>query len=211
MKASLLILSGFLMISMVLNAQTTVRVACVGNSITEGVEIEAGKKYPDQLQALLGDKFLVKNLGLGGRTLLKKGDMPYWNEKYFKEVMSWSPRIIVIKLGTNDSKPQNWAHKDEFESDYRAFIQAFKNGIPSKKKIYVCTPVPAFKEAWGISDKVIKEEIIPIIEKVAKEEEVILIDLYTPLTGKGEFFPDGIHPNADGAKLIAEVVCNAIK
>jgi acyl-CoA thioesterase I len=209
MKASLFVLICFLAISA--NAQTTVRVACVGNSITEGSEIEAGKKYPDQLQALLGEKFEVKNLGLGGRTLLKNGDHPYWNEQQFKDVMNWSPRIIVIKLGTNDSKPQNWAHKDEFESDYRAFIQAFKTRIPSKKKIYVCTPVPAFKEAWGISDKVIKEEIIPIIEKVAKEEEVFLIDLYTPLTGKGEFFPDGIHPNAEGAKLIAEAVYNAIK
>jgi lysophospholipase L1-like esterase len=159
----------------------------------------------------LGEKFQVKNYGLGGRTLLKKGDYPYWNEQQFKKVMNWSPRIVIIKLGTNDSKPQNWAHKGEFESDYRAFIQAFKTGIPSKKKIYVCTPAPVFKDGLGISDKVIKEEIIPIIEKVAKEEKVLLIDLYTPLIGKGELFPDGIHPNAEGATLIAEAVYKAVK
>ncbi|RAW00651.1 GDSL-type esterase/lipase family protein [Pseudochryseolinea flava] len=211
MKIMLLLIVISCCMIIVAKSQTTVRVACVGNSITEGSEIEAGKRYPDQLQELLGEKFQVKNFGLGGRTLLKRGEAPYWNEKYFKEVMSWSPRIIVIKLGTNDSKPHNWKYKDEFEADYRAFIQAFKNQIPSKKKIYVCTPVPAFKSAWGISDKVIKEEIVPIIERVAKEEEVFLIDLYTPLLGKGEYFPDGIHPNAAGANLIADVVYQAIK
>lgn len=210
MKISLFFLTCMFMTA-ITQAQTTVRVACVGNSITEGSGIESGKKYPEQLQTLMGEKFQVKNYGLGGRTLLKYGDYPYWNEQYFSDIMNWSPRIIVIKLGTNDSKPQNWAHKDEFESDYRAFIQAFKTQIPSKKKIYICTPVPAFKDAFGITGKVIREEMIPIIEKVAREEEVFLIDLYTPLIGKDEFFPDGIHPNAEGAKLIAELVYQAIK
>ncbi|NJM24424.1 MAG: hypothetical protein HC859_01760 [Bacteroidia bacterium] len=55
-------------------ATAAVKVACVGNSITEGSNIEVGKRYPEQLQGLLGSGYEVRNYGLSGRTLLKKGD-----------------------------------------------------------------------------------------------------------------------------------------
>lgn len=187
-----------------------IRVACVGNSITEGAAIENGKKYPDQLQALLGDRYVVRNYGLGGRTLLKKGDHPYWNEDKYKEVLGWNPDVVIIKLGTNDSKPQNWKYKAEFESDYRAFIQSFKN-LPGKKKIYICTPIPVFKDTWGITENVVKDEIIPILKKVAKEEKVTLIDLYTPMIGKGDLVPDGVHPDAGGATIMAQAIYKIVK
>jgi acyl-CoA thioesterase I len=191
-------------------SQTKIRVACVGNSITEGAAIENGKKYPEQLQAFLGDKYQVRNYGLGGRTLLKKGDYPYWNEEKYQDVLSWTPDIVIIKLGTNDSKPQNWQHKNEFESDYRAFIQSFKN-LPGRRKIYICTPIPVFKDAWGIRQNVVKDELIPIIKKIAKEEKVKLIDLYKPMAGKAEMAPDGVHPDANGATIIAQKVWKAVK
>ena len=209
MKILFLFLCGLL--SLVARAQTTaIRVACVGNSITEGAAIEDGKKYPDQLQALLGDGYAVRNYGLGGRTLLKKGDNPYWKEDKYKEVLAWNPDIIIIKLGTNDSKPQNWKYKAEFESDYRAFIQSFKN-LPGKKKIYICTPIPVFKDTWGITENVVKDEIIPMVKKIAKEEKVTLIDLYTPMIGKGDLVPDGVHPDAGGATIMAQAVYKIVK
>jgi acyl-CoA thioesterase-1 len=208
MKFFFLLLCGLL--SAVSHAQTTaVRVACVGNSITEGAEIEDGKKYPEQLQALLGAGYTVKNYGLGGRTLLKKGDHPYWNEDKYKEVLAWDPDIIIIKLGTNDSKPQNWQYKDEFEQDYRAFIRSFKT-LPGKEKIYICTPIPVFKDVWGIRESVVKEEMIPLVKKIVKKEKLKLIDLYTPLIGKSDLAPDGVHPNAGGAAIMAEAVYKAI-
>jgi acyl-CoA thioesterase-1 len=198
------------LLSAVSHAQTTaVRVACVGNSITEGAAIEDGKKYPEQLQALLGAGYTVKNYGLGGRTLLKKGDHPYWNEDKYKEVLAWDPDIIIIKLGTNDSKPQNWQYKDEFEQDYRAFIRSFKT-LPGKEKIYICTPIPVFKDVWGIRESVVKEEMIPLVKKIVKKEKLKLIDLYTPLIGKSDLAPDGVHPNAGGAAIMAEAVYKAI-
>jgi lysophospholipase L1-like esterase len=190
--------------------QTKIRVACIGNSITEGASIKSGKKYPDQLQVLLGDRYEVRNYGIGGRTLLKKGDYPYWKEDKYKEVLSWNPDIVIIKLGTNDSKPQNWQYKDDFKMDYKAFIQSFKN-LPGDQKIYVCTPIPVFKDVFGIRESVVKNEMIPIIKKVAKEEKVKLIDLYKPMIGNAEMVPDGVHPDANGAAVIAQKVRKAIK
>jgi lysophospholipase L1-like esterase len=191
-------------------AQT--RVACIGNSITFGAGVENRELncYPAQLQYMLGSKFEVRNFGSNGRTMLRKGDYPYWNDPAYKEAQNYLPNIVIIKLGTNDSKPQNWKYKSEFEKDYRDFIHSF-SALSSHPKIYLCRPIPAFTSGnFGITDAVISGEVIPIIEKIAKDENLELIDLYTPFVGKGNLVPDAIHPNAEGAKLLAGEVFNAI-
>jgi len=66
--------------------------------------------------------------------------------------------------------------------------------------------VPAFSDNFGISNAVIKDEIIPLISQVAELKGVEVIDLYTALSNASALFPDGIHPNAEGAKLIAEAI-----
>ena len=61
-----------------------IRIVAVGDSITEGYcsSYPMTKSYPYQLMNMLEDnnKFEVINLGLGGRTMMKTGDLPYWNE-----------------------------------------------------------------------------------------------------------------------------------
>lgn len=191
-------------------AQT--RVACIGNSITFGAGVENREVncYPAQLQNMLGSKYEVRNFGSNGRTVLRKGDHPYWNDSAYKEAQNYLPNIVIIKLGTNDSKPQNWKFKSEFEKDYKDFIHSF-TALSSHPKIYLCRPIPAFiSENFGITDAIISGEVIPIIEKIAKDENLELIDLYTPFVGKGKLVPDAIHPNAEGAKLLAGEVFNAI-
>lgn len=56
-----------------------VKVACVGDSITQGSGTK-GNPYPKQLQALLGDKWKVGNFGFSGRPLMDKGDHPFMAE-----------------------------------------------------------------------------------------------------------------------------------
>jgi acyl-CoA thioesterase I len=191
-------------------AQSGIKVACVGNSITEGARIEAGKKYPEQLQTLLGETYEVRNYGIGGRTLLKKGDYPYWKEAKYQEVLQWQPDVVVIKLGTNDSKPQNWKHKADFKKDYVRFIKSFKK-LPNHPKVYICKPMPAYYENFTINPEVIKNEMLPLIDVIAKKTKVQVIDLYTPMLGKNSLAPDGIHPNADGTAILANEVYKVIR
>lgn len=191
-------------------AQTIIKVACVGNSITEGARVESDKRYPAVVSRLLGSGYEARNFGLGGRTLLKKGDYPYWNEKMYQEVLDWAPDIVVIKLGTNDSKPQNWQYKDEFVADYSAFIHSFK-ALKSQPTIYVCLPVPVYKTAFDITEAIVKGEVIPLTKEAAKAEKVEVIDLYKALSGHSEMFPDGVHPNEAGTRLMAEAVYKKIK
>ena len=189
----------------------TIRVACVGDSITFGAGIEDRQKnsYPAQLGRMLGKSWQTRNLGVSGATLLKQGDLPYWRQKAFSTALAWRPHIVIIKLGTNDTKPQNWKHKEQFAPDYRAMIERF-GALDTKPRIWVCLPVPAFPERWGIRDTVIKGEVIPIVRQVAEETGAQVIDLYTPLEGKPEMFPDKIHPNAAGAGVMAREIYRAL-
>ncbi|MEN9575119.1 MAG: hypothetical protein RL514_2974 [Verrucomicrobiota bacterium] len=187
------------------------RVACVGDSITYGAGVEHREKnnYPKVLGELLGEKYEVKNFGLNGATLLKNGDLPYWKTQEFDRANAYQPDVVVIKLGTNDSKPQNWKHKAGFAADARALVAHFQ-GLPTKPKVFVCLPVPVYETKWGINEPVVKGEVIPILQQLAKEMKLPTIDLYTALSAKPELFPDKIHPNAAGAKLIAEAVAKAL-
>src|SRR4051794_25700025 len=184
-----------------------VRVACVGDSITYGAVIadREHNSYPAQLQKLLGDGYQVRNFGVSGATLLKNGDKPYWKEKAFDEAKEFKPKVVIIKLGTNDSKPQNWSHKDEFLADAKDLIAAFA-ALESKPTIYVCRPVPAFPGNFGISDQVIHEEVIPLLDEAAKAKDAKVIDLYKALSEHAKLFPDKVHPDAEGAKLMAEAI-----
>lgn len=192
-------------------ADEAVKVACVGDSITYGAGIKdrAKNSYPVQLQSLLGDSHQVRNFGNSGSTLLKSGDKPYWEQREFKDAKAFLPDVVVIKLGTNDTKPQNWKGAEAFVRDYEAMIDAFEN-LESEPTIYLCLPVPAFEVRWGIREKVIKDELIPATRALGKRRQLEIIDLYAALDGKGQHFPDKIHPNAAGAKIMAAKVAEAL-
>lgn len=189
-----------------------VKIACVGNSITFGAGIGNRDKmsYPAQLQAWLGNKYLVRNFGVSGATMLRHGDKPYWDEPEYKEVLNFNPDIIIMKLGTNDSKPQNWQYAGEFEKDYSDMVLAFK-GLDSKPRILLALPVPVFAaEKWGIRDSIVRDAIIPIIKSVSKSAKCQYIDLYTPLLPYGYAFPDDVHPNSIGASVMVEQIYRSL-
>ena len=211
--------------------QDAIRVACIGNSITDGhgIELAPVNGYPALLQKQLGEKYWVKNFGVSGRTLLNNGDMPYMKETAWKDALAFDPDIVVIKLGTNDSKPQNWQHAAEFKQDLQQMIttlcpalaQSAKKGkkassklstLNAKPKIYLCTPIPAFKSSWNINDAVITNEIIPIQQEVAKQYGLQVIDLHTLFANDGDKMQDdGIHPDGKGVRRIADIIAAELK
>lgn len=188
-----------------------IKVACIGDSITFGAGLidRDENSYPAQLARALGEKWSVKNFGVSTATVLKKGNKPYWSLPQYQAALEFMPDVVVFKLGTNDSKPENWQRKAEYVPDYFELIKSFQK-LESKPTIWICYPVPAYSGKWGISDKVIKEEVIPLIDEVAQKADVKIIDLYSALSDKKQLFPDAIHPNEAGAKLIAETIFRTI-
>jgi acetyl esterase/lipase len=189
------------------------RVACIGNSITDGFGIDMAEQqgYPAQLQRLLGSGYYVRNFGVSSRTLLNKGDRPYQNERAWRDALAFKPDIVLIKLGTNDSKPENWQYGKDFAADLQQMVDALKAG-ENHPRIVLCTPIPAFKPTWNINDSVIVNGITPIINKVAKKNKLQVVDLHTCFAGEGDkMLADGIHPDAKGARRLAEIIAEALR
>ena len=207
MKKFAIILSSLLILALTSCQKEPVRVACVGDSITfgHGIKDRENDAYPGVLRSLLGDKYDVRNFGVSGSTTMMETDMPYMNEQAYKDALAFNPQIVTIKLGTNDSKPYNWSGSDHFKKDLKTLIESFR-ALPSKPEIWLCLPVPAYGHAWSINDSIIYNGVIPYIKEVAQEESLSLIDLNTPFQGKKLYFPDTIHPNEEGEKMIAEII-----
>ncbi len=209
-----LLISVLILTSLILStiASDTIRVACVGNSVTYGYKIaeRETKSYPVQLQNMLGSEYKVNNFGHSGATLLRKGHNPYWKLKEFEEAIDFDPNIVVIHLGLNDTDPRNWPrYRDEFNADYKALIDTFKT---KGAEVWICklTPIfhthPRFKSGtrewfWQIQKE---------IERIAETNDVGLIDLHTPLYSRPDLFPDALHPTAEGATILANTVFTAI-
>lgn len=189
-----------------------IRMACVGDSITygHGIADREHDTYPALLDSMLGKRYDVRNFGISGRTLMNCADVPYMAEQIYQDALDFNPQIVTIKLGTNDSKPQNWCCSGNFKSDLTKLVDSFRE-LPSKPQIWLCLPVPAMGNAWAINDSIIYNGVIPYIKEVAEEEGVGLIDLNTPFQSHREYFPDTIHPNEEGHKIIAGIICETIR
>lgn len=199
-----------MLVSLSTSAKETIRVACVGNSITYGAYIPNRDKnsYPGQLQAYLGTDYEVKNFGVSGRTLFAKGDYPYIQTDDYKASQAFAPDIVLIKMGTNDSKPQNWKYSSEFKADYQALIDSYRN-LPSHPRIILLTPIKCFlPEDAGISDPIIGQKIRPLIEELAYENQLEVINLYHLFEASDDpcLLPDRLHPSSIGAGMMAQKV-----
>ena len=200
-------------------------VACVGNSITEGYGIWGDKKYPDHLQEMLGDSYSVTNFGVSSMTFagatIKAGDnsASYWKTEKFKAALNSSPDIVVIELGTNDSKffmanddtqgiynyNYGQCEKSQLYTDYEALIDTFAH-LPTNPEIFATLQPYSNNLEWAIMDSAIVNQINPIIKETAIKKGVNIIDLHTLFKTPEWFLSDSVHPNATGAQELAKIV-----
>ena len=138
---------------------------------------------------------------------MSSADKPYVEDERFKKSLAFEPDIVIIMLGTNDTKPINWDSTKYF-NDYQALIERYK-GLSTYPKIYVMTPPPLYlnenKETYPDA-AVLKNEAIPLIKMIASKQEAELIDLYPLFEYKSYLLADGCHPNEYGAEAIAKIV-----
>lgn len=190
--------------------QNKIKVACVGNSVTYGAGIEnrEANAYPTQLQRMLGDGYEVMNYGKNGATVLNKGHRPYSEQEEHKAALGFAADRVVIHLGLNDTDPRNWPnYRDDFVGDYLSLIESFRKANPSCR-IWICrlTPIshrhPRFKS--GTRDWYWMEQ--ETIETIARLANTGLIDLQADLYNRPDLLPDALHPNAEGAGILAKTV-----
>ena len=195
----------------------TTNINCVGDSITAGVGVSNPNvnSYPARLQSLLGTNCFVGNYGLSGATLLKQGDTPYWGTTTWLvshgKSSSTAPNIVIIMLGSNDSKPQNWVYGTNFVSNYQDLIATYAtNKYLPNPRILICTPPPAFHNNININPGILETNISPLVRQLGTDQNIQVIDMQTLLAGRGEWFPDGVHPNSQGTAVMAAIVYTAL-
>ncbi|WP_095175913.1 MULTISPECIES: GDSL-type esterase/lipase family protein [Blautia] len=196
-----------------------IKVACVGDSTTYGTVIPNvfHNCYPAQLGRMLGAGYHVENYGYNGKTALDLNNNSFRKTGEYPKSMEYQPDIVIIMLGTNDSKPQNWTNKRDYKEHCRTLIQSYQN-VESRPAVYICTPNSAYyiqgkaeeSYSYGINEKNLLQEC-EAIRELASEMELGFIDMYDVTSGHPEWYKfDGIHPNKDGANAIATAAYKAI-
>ncbi len=214
MKRLCLILSILVAAAMCRAEKEKVRVACVGNSITYGYLLADRERnaYPFQLQRMLGEGYEVGNFGNSGATLLDRGHKPYRSLPEYKAALEFNPDIAVIHLGVNDTDPRNWPNwRDEFTGNYVSLIGDFKERNPQVRVIVaLLSPLRAGHHRFRTGTRDWRLQIQEAIRDVALATGSELIDFDTPLRDRQNLIFDNIHPNEEGAGILAETVCGAI-
>ena len=205
----------FLTLSVVLYAQQhRIKVACIGNSITYGYGLpdRATQSYPVQLQKMLGESYQVENFGKSGATLLNKGHRPYMQQDEYHRAIDFAGDIVVIHLGINDTDPRDWPdYRDFFVKDYIALIDSFRVANPEARiMIARLTPIADRHPRFLSGTRDWHGEIQLAIENVACYAGVQLIDFHKPLYPYPFMLTDAVHPDPEGAFVLAQTVYSAI-
>lgn len=191
-----------------------VKVACVGNSITYGYTLPDREHtaYPIQLQQLLGDGYRVGSFGKSGATLLRRGYRPYFDQDEFRQAMDFRGDVAVIHLGVNDTDPRAWPnYRDEFVRDYLALIDSLRSANPKVRVIVAgITPIADRHHRFQSGTKDWQDAIRQTIEDVARVAGAEYIDFFEPMHRHSWMLHDAIHPDVEGAGILARVVHDAI-
>jgi len=155
-----------------------------------------------------GYEFKEINLALSGSTLVDQlwpkpnsSAYPYVLEKVIRS----NPDIVVIQHGTNDNA--GGSSIGQFLWSYRQVVRTIKETFP-QTRIVCMTICPS----WGISSstKGWLTQANVGIQEIAAMENTLLAHTNFELKNRKELFPDGIHPNDEGHRVMAKSVIKAL-
>ena len=169
-----------------------------------------GVDIADALQRKLGDRYAVQAVGGPEVTLRKPDWMPWWSENLYAEMKTTIPDIVVIALGSNDSRPQFW-DAARLEADAAELVNELRQN-DSHPVVLLALPPPVFGAGGqGFDAEVLQNEVIPIIRGVAEETDAELVDFNAPFKNRRELFPDGVHLGAEGQEMLLELAAKRIR
>lgn len=164
-------------------------IICFGDSLTYGTGAPRDKSYPAQLSDMIGQP--VINAGVPGDTTTRA------LERLEEDVLSQSPRIVLITLGGNDLK--NGVRKDVAFRNLKTIIKA----IQAEGGLVIL---------GGVKFIILDKGYGKMYKKLAKENDIILIpNVLKGLIGKDKYMSDHIHPNGEGYAIMAERFYEAMK
>ncbi len=189
-----------------------------GDSITAGSHLAADEKYPAMLNALMPDTKVI-NSGIGGNTSSQG------LARIEKDVLGRHPDLVILLFGTNDSVLTA-------EGKYRVPVEKYRENLremtlrchKAGAEVILCTLLPIipepyytrhpkeFYDAEGGLEKIV-QQYRKAAQEVGKELKVPVVDLYDVFEKDLTLLrpaPDGVHPNARGAKAIAAEIAKLL-
>jgi lysophospholipase L1-like esterase len=164
-------------------------IICFGDSLTFGTGAAKGMDYPSQLERLISKA--VINKGIPGDTTSRA------LARLEQDVLSHSPRIVLITLGGNDLK--NGVSKDAAFQNLRAIIES----IQAKGALVIVggIDIPIWGRGFGDG-----------YAQLCKETGAVLIpNIFSGIIGNSQLMSDSIHPNDAGYAAMAEMFFEALK
>ena len=169
-------------------------IAAFGDSLSAGYGVEPGKSFPDDLQRLIdaaGFRYRVVNLGVSGDTTTD-------GVERLPSVLAVHPAIVILEFGGNDGLrglPVTSARKNfakMIETLQTAHIQILLAGMTLPRN-YGPEYIHSFEQIYIDLAKQYKLARVPfLLEGVGGHPELTQ--------------PDGIHPTAEGAAIVARTV-----
>lgn len=190
------------------------RIACVGDSITWGFTIVNRRKYsyPALLQQQLGDEYEVRNFGYNDAAARFDADTPYVKKRVYQESLAWNPDVVLLMLGSNDTKKRNW-DPVIFRRDYKRIVESYLK-LPSEPRVIPIAPIRIFQPmhipVLGLYTETMENGVRPAIQEIAAEMGLELVDLVNLFTDS-KYMIDGVHPQREGARMLEEAIFNGIK
>ena len=204
------------------------KVACVGDSITYGLGLadRAHESYPAQLQRMLDEtapgEYEVRSFGNSGRGIYldsmrgsEKRGFRYMPEH--RAALEWKPDVVVCNLGINDNgeyikEYTGGRRRGQFVDDYLALLGDYRNAN-GKARLFIWTKLSPLAEGQRFHRSPEPFLMQRDLEEVAARVGAVGIDMQEPLREKMDeiFARDRIHPNAEGARIIAETTLKAIR
>ncbi len=197
------------------------KVLAFGDSLTEGVvslparmprTVETPDAYPTVLQALLKERYItqaadivVYNRGIGGKTVGADED------RLVEEIQALKPDALLLFQGANDVNGGDLTADQIATRIGTGINRAYRFGV---KRVFVSTLLP---QVAGRQQAYAREGVIEDVNEgiyyVADREGAVVVDSWTVFNPQKERLIgiDGLHPTADGYKVLAELFRAALQ
>ena len=205
-----------------------IKVACVGDSITQGSNSTDPKNmtYPAYLQEMLGLDYYVLNAGVSGNSICKIDDQAYYKHYAYTSALELEPDVVLFALGTNDANPNPDYPSKDWENPANNRVEVFKESanelldsfidVNPDVQIYMVLPASLFKvggdfwkaEQWNAN---LLEYVHPMLKDIAEERDLPIVDLFGWSEENKDIFTDGLHPKDLGYKVFAKYIYDSVK
>lgn len=210
--------------------ETPLTVVAFGDSITKGAGhfgVTDDTAFPGLLRSdlsrWLGREAVVHNAGVGGDIA------PQALERVERDVLARQPSIVTVMFGVNDAgyyRPDTDGFADTPRVSTGEFRQALGKTVRRiqmiRAEVVLLTPLPMNEHYWGADLKPYVENGLNYlvaanaqsVREVARETMSPLVDTYVHFDSYPEaidFVPDGIHPNREGHRIIADLLIPVLR